>query len=379
MMAAHSIRVAALGFFGALAVLAGCGKAPASDEGSATVVSEDEVRLDPASPKLQHLAIDTVGTRREHLVGVLPAQLVMNEDRTVRVLSPVTGHVRALLAAPGDRVSAGQPLASILSGDVAQAEGDLEKAEAVLRTASATLARARDLYAHNVISLKDLQQSESEEAQAQAERDRARVRVQQLGVSTSGVSQSFELRSPIRGEVIERNANTGAEVRSDNVTPMFTVSALDTLWLTATFYQHDLAAVRRGQHLVFTTDGFPGREWTATVAYVSGSLDPQTRTGTLRATLPNPGGLLKPQMFGQARLFAPGASELVVVPTAALVTHGEGSVVFVQTAPGRFERRPVTVTDDDGVSASITSGLKPGELVVTRGSLLLAGELSGSH
>jgi multidrug efflux pump subunit AcrA (membrane-fusion protein) len=60
----------------------------------------------------------------------------------------------------------------------------------------------------------------------------------------------------------------------------------------------------------------------------------------------------------------------------ALVTSGQQTVVFVQTGPTRFLRTPVTVGDDDGEMASITDGLKAGELVVSRGSILLQGRLT---
>src|ERR1700732_5394267 len=73
-----------------------------------------------APEKSSSLTVATVGTRTERLVANLAAQLVPNEDRTVRVSSPVTGRVRALDAIPGTFVRPGSPLAHILSGDLAQ-------------------------------------------------------------------------------------------------------------------------------------------------------------------------------------------------------------------------------------------------------------------
>ena len=224
-----------------------------------------------------------------------------------------------------------------------------------------------------MIARKDLEQSENDAAAARAEAARTQARVTILG--GGGAEAEFSLRAPLRGEVVDRSTNTGAEVRPDGGDPLFVVSALDTLWLTASVYQPDLAQVRPGDRLVFSTDAAPGRSFTATIRYVSGALDPVTHTATLRAVLPNPGGILKPAMFGEARLLAPDREGEPVIPTSALVTHGTGSVVFVQLAPGRFVRRPVTVSTDDGRFASVTAGLHLGEVVVTRGSILLAAEL----
>jgi membrane fusion protein, heavy metal efflux system len=353
-------------------LLIGC-HGSASTVAAPAAVSQDEVRFDAGSPKLHYLGYDTVRGRTEKVVAVLPAQLMMDEDHTVRVASPVTGRIRRLLAAPGDRVTAGQPLAFIASSDLAQATSDAAKAEAALTQATAAVTRARDLEAHQVIAHKDLEQAESDAAAARAEAERARARVALLGAT--GDRGDFVLRAPLRGEILQRSANPGAEVRPDAVDPLFVISALDTLWLTAGLYQRDVTEVHRGDRLAFTTDAMPGRVLTATVTYVSAALDSLTRTATLRAALANPDRLLKPAMFGEARLLAADHDGEPVVPTTALVTHGAGSVVFLRVAPGRFIRRPVTVTDDDGTLATIGSGLHPGDVVVTRGSVLLSAEL----
>jgi cobalt-zinc-cadmium efflux system membrane fusion protein len=328
---------------------------------------------------MAYVSVDTVKTRTERVVATLPAQLVMDEDHTVRVGSPVVGRIRTVDVEPGDRVVRDQPLAHIISSDLALAASDLAKADAAQAQTAATLRRSEDLFAHHVVAERDLEQARSDAAQAQAEQVRARQRVAQLGglaTAAAGGEDAggdFVLRAPLAGEIIDRSANAGAEVRNDNGTTLFTISSLDTLWLVASAYQQDLANVRRGEHLVFTTDAAPDRRFVATVSYVSGALDSTTRTVRVRATLPNPARLLKPLTYGQARLLAPDTGHVPVVPTQALITVGTETVVFVQVGPGRFVRRPVVVANDDGVMASIAEGLRPGELVATRGSILLAG------
>jgi cobalt-zinc-cadmium efflux system membrane fusion protein len=155
---------------------------------------------------------------------------------------------------------------------------------------------------------------------------------------------------------------------------LFTVSRLDTLWLTASVYERDLNTVRRGQRVLFTTEALPDRTIAARIVHVSSALDPVTRTATLRALVPNASRALHPLMFGEVRIIAPDSSGLPVVPTLALVTQGDATVVFVQTGPGRFALRPVHVTNDDGQTAVVIDGLRPGEVIVTRGSLLLSAE-----
>ena len=332
------------------------------------------ITLDTASPKLRALTVEPVQVTHERVVAVLPAQLVLDEDHTVRVLSPVTGRVRTLDAKAGDVVAVGAPLAHVVSSDLAQAVADQAKAEASATAAARALARAEDLLAHKVIAQKELEQARNDAAQADAELRRAHQRVEQLGVG-DGTSGEFVLRAPIAGVVIDRTANPGAELRPDATTPLFTISRLDALWLTAAAPQHDLAAFRPGATLSFTTDALPGRTFEATVTWISDQLDPVSRTAAVRAVVANPGHELRAQEIGSARLLTHEVQAQVLVPSAAVVTMGAEAVVFVETARGTFARRAVVVKDDDGKLATIGSGLAAGDRVVSRGSLLLAAEL----
>ncbi len=354
-------------------VLGGCRR----DEGAAQPGDgpDSVVTFAAGSPSLQYLAVDTVRTRTERVVAELAAQLVLDEDHTSRISSPVDGRVVSLDVEPGARVAAGQALARIASGDFAQAQSDLARAEAAWRQATAALTRARDLFQHQVISQRDLDQAVTDEATAHAERDRAAARARQLGGQGTGIGQEFVLRSPIRGEVVQRAANPGQQVHAGDATPLFVVSSLDTLWLTASVFERDVGAVRVGQRIVLTTDALPGRRFAARIGYVSDALDPQTRTGTARAVLANPDHALRAEVIGTAKVFGPDSSRAPVVPSIAVVTRGAASVVFVRLAPGRFVARTVQVADDDGETAAIVSGLQPGDVVVTRGSLLLLGQL----
>jgi cobalt-zinc-cadmium efflux system membrane fusion protein len=325
------------------------------------------------------LLIDTVRTRRTRTVAVVPAEIVMDEEHTVRVTTPVTGRIRALISAPGERVQAGSPLARILSGDLAQSQSDAARSTAQERLTAAALARARDLYAHNVISARELEGAESDAAQAAAEAARARARLRELGGDMGAGEGEYVLRAPIAGEVIERSANPGEEVRPDAQTPLFVISALDSVWITAQVAQSDLGAIRRGATLVFTSDGLAGERISARVSYVGNALDPLTRTVPVRAVVANPGHRLRPRMTGSVRLLEPNLGGGPVVPVEALVTRGEGLIVFIERAPGLYAATPVAIDEDDGEVASIASGVHVGDRIVTRGSLLLAAELDRSR
>jgi cobalt-zinc-cadmium efflux system membrane fusion protein len=360
------------------AVMAAC-RGNATPAEARVAVPEGEVQIAPGSPKRGSLEVESVQPATERVIATLPAQVVPDEGHTVRVASPVTGHIMTLDVRAGDHVRSGQPLAHIRAADAVQASSDVAKALAAWNVARASLARTTDLYEHKVSAARELEQAKSDEAQARAEHERARARATQLGMTTDRVVDMFVLRAPVDGVVLERTANPGAEVRPDNAQPLFTISSLDAVWLVVSVPQRDLAQVHRGARLRFRTEAAPGRTFDARIDFVSDALDPVSRTATARAVLPNPGGALHVQTTGDAQLLVTETTDAVAVPTRALVTHGSDTVVFVEVSPGRFVRRVVSVRDDDGTTATIVAGLSAGERLVTTGSLLLAAEAERAH
>ena len=335
---------------------------------------DGEVIIEGNSPKSAWIVVEPARATSERVIATLPAQVVPDETHTVRVTSPVLGRIVTVVAQPGDHVRAGAPLAELRSPDAAQASSDAAKAATVWATSRAALARATDLFEHNVIAARELEQARNDEAQARAEAARARARIGQLGMGGSSVSDVYVLRAPMAGVVIDRAANTGAEVRPDNGQSLFTISQLDDVWLSVSVPQRDASLVHKGAHVRFRTDAAPGHVFDARVSFVSDALDPASRTLTARAVVANRDSQLRVQTSGEAQLLVADRGDGVVIPTRALVTHGADAVVFIEVTPGHYRRRVVVVRDDDGSSATLSSGVAVGERVVTTGSLLLAGE-----
>ncbi|MBI3568538.1 MAG: efflux RND transporter periplasmic adaptor subunit [Gemmatimonadetes bacterium] len=357
------------------ALLAACRDATPAAE-AAPAGNSGEIVIPADSPKLAAFTVDTAGSTHDRVLASLSAQVVLDEDHTVRVTSPVSGRITALLARPGDRVAAGAPLARIASGDFSQATSDVAKADAAVTQTTAALTRAEDLFAHRVVAQKDVEQARNDAAQAKAEAARAHQRAELLGGGAE-VRGEYVLRAPVAGTVVDRAANPGAEVRPDGAVTLFTVSSLDRLWLVASVPQRDLPSLSRGATLWFRSDAAPGTRFEATVTWISDQLDGVTRTAQVRAVIANDHQALRAGVIGDARLVAHDKEAHATVPSTALVTSGRETVVFVEKARGRFERRVVQVVTDDGVTASLAAGpagVKPGERIVTKGSLLLAAE-----
>jgi cobalt-zinc-cadmium efflux system membrane fusion protein len=288
-----------------------------------------------------------------------------------------------VLAQPGDRVKKGTALASIHSPDVGQAVADLARAQADLQVSEQEERRQKELFEARAGSRRDLETALAAAARARAEFARADEKARLLRSEGLQVTQSAEIRSPIDGEVISRNINPGMEVQGQysggQAVELFTVGELSAVWILADVFAIDVPRLAIGAPARASLPAFPGRTFDGTVDWISGALDPATRTARVRIKLANPDRALKPEMLGTVEM-AGRSRDSLAVPRSAVLRLGENRLVFVADgkAPegrARFVRRNVDVDDDGGDVVAVTRGLEPGERVVTEGAILLLGML----
>ena len=110
--------------------------------------------------------------------------------------------------------------------------------------------------------------------------------------------------------------------------------------------------------------------WPELFARMADALDPQTRTLKVFVELPNPGGRFRPEMFGTVR-HSGVAKHLLVVPAGAIVQEYGRNTIFLERAPGQYERRPVVVGPPVREQVPVLSGLQQGDRIVVDGAVLL--------
>jgi Cu(I)/Ag(I) efflux system membrane fusion protein len=184
-------------------------------------------------------------------------------------------------------------------------------------------------------------------------------------------STALTLRSPVTGTVLERNVVEGQSVGAD--TPLFTIADLSRVWVVADLYEMDFGRVRVGDRAEFSVDAFPGRSFVGRVDFIYPTLSSETRTLKIRFSLANPGGVLRPGMYGRAIVRA-GSRAVLAVPAEAVVNAGEHDYAFLARAGGRFEPRQVTVGKGDGEWVPVLAGLAEGDTVVSSASFLIDSE-----
>lgn len=360
----------------AMCLLGACAKPPDPPPPTPEVrVEGDRVQFPAASPQLGAIRTAEVTIEQNNAMRI-QGRVGWDETRTARIDSPVAGRITKLLAAPGDRVVVGQPLAEIVSPEIGQAQADARRAETDLDVARKNLARVKELADAGVVPRKDLLAAEAEQARAAAERDRAaaRTRLYAGGAGTGKVDMSFALRSPVAGVVVQRHARPGLEVRpdmaQDDTPALFVISDPSKLWAYIDIPESVANRVVAGQTLMLHSSSLPNRPIHARVAHVADFIDPNTRMLRARAEVDNGDRLLKAEMFinGDLSLIAGNA---LTVPASAVFLSGDHYYAFVEEAPGRFVRREVDAEEGGFDRMRVLSGLKSGERVVTDGALLL--------
>jgi len=289
----------------------------------------------------------------------------------------------------------------IEAADTVQAQNDFiaamtgqNKAKSALDLSQLQYRRAKDLFEGKAVPQKDYQQAEATLIQAQNDLrssqtalEAARNKLRILGFTDEAIS-SFQAKgsinpnttifSPITGTVVQRKVGPGQYVNSGASDPVFVIGDLSTVWLTAFVRETDASNVSVGQEIAFNVLALPGRPLTARINYVAAAIDPATRRLLVRATIDNKNGLLKPEMFANVTIYSAGDHAAVGVPKQALIYEGDQVRVWVAHEDKSIELRQIRTGLINGDLVEVEGNLKPGEQIVTKGSLFIDRAASGS-
>jgi membrane fusion protein, heavy metal efflux system len=377
------------------------GGAPKANSEVSSQSRKGSDRYMPTPAEWATLTIQPVVERIFRAEHVTEGKIAVDEDRSTPVFSPYAGRVMKLLVRPGDNVIQGQPLFVIEAADTVQAQNDfvaamtgLNKAQSAVDLAQLQDTRAKDLFEGKAVPLKDYQQSQATLLQAQNDLRSAQTALEAahnklriLGLTEEAIA-AFQQKgridpnttvfSPITGTVVQRKVGPGQYVNSGASDPVFVIGDLSTVWLIAFVRETDAAAVTVGQEMTFSVLALPGRDFTTHIDYVSAAIDPATRRLLVRATIDNKDGLLKPEMFANVTIYSAGDHPAVGVPRQALIYEGDQVRVWVAHDDKSIELRQIKTGLTNGDLVEVKGNLKPGEQIVTKGSLFIDRAASGS-
>lgn len=360
----------------AMLVLAACSSSAKDSDSAANAVAN--VKLTKAQRShIQLYTVEPVGFRQ---TVKAPGTVDFDNDAATAVVSPFTGPVTRILVALGQRVGKGQPLALVESADYAAAVGTYRKAVVAAANARRIANTDRDLAAHNGISEREAAQAATDAASAEADRNAALQSLVSMGVDRRTIARALAgspsaglvgaIRAPVSGIVVEKQITPGQLLQA-GTTPAFTVANLSQVWVLAQIDPSDLSAIGRGDPATIDPRDGTG-PFHGTVQNISASVDPDTRAIVARIVTPNPGDLLKKQMYVDVSIESGRVSNGLLVPVSAVLRDDENlPFVYVALADGSFARRHITLGNRDSQNYQILSGLQAGDRVVADGAIFL--------
>ncbi|TPG21118.1 efflux RND transporter periplasmic adaptor subunit [Sphingomonas koreensis] len=299
--------------------------------------------------------------------------------QTSEVRPQVTGIIRKRFFTEGSTVQKGQPLYQI---DPSLYQASAAEAKANLANAQATAAAAR-IKADRYKPLADMQavaKQDYTDAAAAAGEAAAAVKQQQALLQTANINLKFTtVPAPITGKIGRSLFTEGALVTSSQTDPLTTIQRLDPIYVDIQQSSAAELALRRSlgkdgvvpaaAQVHLKLDDGSDYGLTGTVEFSEAMVDENTGTVTLRARFPNPQGLLLPGMFVRAEFAQSVNTRAILVPQAGVAHDPKGNATVLVLGPGnKVVQKTVKADSTQGAYWVVTSGLNPGDKVITEGT-----------
>jgi len=322
---------------------------PLDQSGGSSIVlemSEDAV-------KLAQIQTTIVGSSSNDITSLkMSGKIEANETASASLVTHIPGRIEKLYVSfTGEKVRAGQKIATIYSPSLITAQKELIEAE----------------------KMKDIQPKLYEAAVNKLKY--WKITDDQINdILTSGeVKETFNIYAEYGGVVQKKHVSVGDHLGQGGV--LFSVQNLNTLWVVFDVYEKDLPKVRVGDQITFSTPSLPGQKFTAKVSFIDPIINPNSRTAKVRVEVFNKGNALKPEMFVSGELVGDFETDMdLTVPKSAVLWTGQRSVVYIKvpdTDLPSYEYREVLLGESLGADYQVIDGLKPGDEVVTNGAFVI--------
>ena len=308
-----------------------------------------------------------------------------NQNMLVQVFTPNPGKIVDTFFNLGDEVKKGQPLFTIDSPDLLQAESALLASAGVLALQTRTLARVKQLLQTGGGAQKDVDQATSDQQTAEGNYKAARNAVHIFGKTDAEIDRILADRkvdsflvvpSPIDGRIVARTAAPGFYAQPGTAPAPYTLADLSTMWMIANVIETDAPVYRLGQPVEVTVPAYPDKVFKGHVTNVGSIIDPNSHRQLVRSEIDDPEHLLRSGMYASFVIRVGDAAHSLAVPSEGVVREGDGTMsVWVTTDNRHFVKRSVTTGIRQDNWVQIIGGLREGETVVTDGAVFLSNKL----
>jgi cobalt-zinc-cadmium efflux system membrane fusion protein len=335
--------------------------------------------VDLSPSQLNSIKIATVGSYQFPVEKEAVGTISFADDLSVDVFPAYQGTIIKAFVELGAKVQKDQPLYTIKSPDLIQAESNLIGAAATFDLTNKELARVEGLPG---VSQREKEQAISDQQTADGALRAARDAVLVFGKTQAEVDQmivsrridpALVVRSPIGGKVTAFNAPAGLLVQPGNPPAPYSVANVSVKWMLANIPESDSGFFQLGQPVTVKVMAFPTRSFKGKVSKIYETVDPNTHRVTIRSEITDPRDELRPGMLANFVIRVRGPVEATAIPANGVVREPDGTMAaWVTTDRRRFTKRIIkTGLRTDG-QVQILDGLQRGELVVSDGAVFLS-------
>lgn len=334
------------------ALVCGCAKEP-SNEDSEQVVAEVTV-AEVARASVQQTA-------------TVSGNVVAPPNQDVKLSALVAGRITSLSAAEGDRVHAGEVLATIDShtydDQLRQVQAASAQAEATLQNAQQNLQRNQTLFQRGIVAGKDLEDAKTQVSVAEAAQLQAKAAEETANLQF----ERTKIVSPLNGAVAKRYVSIGEQVDGTGAQPIIEVANINEVELSGSLSAAYLSKIHIGEPLPITSEAFPGKTFNGKIIAISPMVDPATNVGSVRIRIANPGGPLKLGMYLNAQVPVQTHANALTVPPQSIYHDESGQTQVYEVQGDTAKAVDVKVGIETGDRVEILSGVKDGDTVILTG------------
>lgn len=317
---------------------------------------------------LHTLEIDTVQYRKFENSITLNGMVTPNQNNVVQVFPMVSGKIQDIHLMLGDYVTQGHILAIIRSPEMAGYNSNLVTAQTNLEVAKRNMQSTQEMYQGGLSSQQDFLAAKAAYQQAVAELSRVKEVIQVNGGGTQG---NYMVKAPISGFIIEKNATNGMDIRSDNSNDLFTISDLKNVWVVGNVYESNIPDVHLGDSVDIATLSYPDKVFHGRIDKILNVLDPVNKVMKVRVSLPNPGYLLKPEMFASITVLHPENKKMLCIPSSAVIFDRSQYFVLVYKNRKDIIITPVQIAKTTRNHTYVSEGLQEGDRIIASQTLLI--------
>lgn len=331
---------------------------------SASFAAEHTVQL--TSTQIEKLGIVQGNLTRISEIPVLyaPATVLIPPNNEYVISATQAGIISQLNAALGDEVKKGDVLAQINSPNLLSLQSNYLKAQSALQLANSAYQRDKSLAKDGIIANRRVQETQNAFNAATFEAQEAKRLLELAGGSANGqLNSQLSIRSPISGVVIERMVMAGTRI--DELTPLYRVANLQTLWLEIAIPQERVSEIKIGDWVA--VDNTPLK---AEISLIGQNVNTENQTVLARAIIKNAGKQIRAGQRLNAQISRNSSKNVFKVPNTAIAQNDGKAFVFLKNSNG-FIVKPVIQISKKDEETIISGDLLGDETIALKGAAIL--------